>query len=217
MVELGALSAGTPGIASIPGVRTDAELIQAVLRSEAGADEEWVSRHRRLVIGLARSRYGLDVEQAEEILQKTVATLWAEDRKALRAWRGEGRFSTYLSVIVCRLCRETRSRDLRRRTHEAPPASTEPIDRALSPHEGAAARERQRQVEVALSELRPRDRLLIALRFLDDRQPTEMAPILGLSPGAVRKGVHDALGRLRRRLEEPGTAGTAGTHLTGGG
>ncbi|MEL7060594.1 MAG: sigma-70 family RNA polymerase sigma factor [Acidobacteriota bacterium] len=222
-LPLGRRVHGVGSLATIDPVRPDADLIRAVLADEPGADEEWVRRHRRLVIGLARRRYGFDREQAEEILQATVAALWADDRKVLRAWRGRGRFSTYLTVVVCRLCRRRAETARVRRLVEVPPV--ERSDAAPSPAERAAVRERQEVVRSALAELRPRDRLLISLRFFDDREPAEMAPLVGLSPGAVRKAVHDALGRLRRQVGERGRvvpfrradAGAAGAPSAGAG
>lgn len=179
----------------------DQELIGRLLAGEAGAEEEFLSRFRGLAIGLTRGRFGLDPLAANEIWQEVVLKLWADDHKALRNWRGEGRFSTYLSVIVVNACIRHESA----RSRQA--AATEPLEAAAkvagtdpSPDERADRRERQRALGTAMAELAPRDRLLLSLRFGDGHKPAQIGRLLGLSPGAVRKALYDARKRLRKRL-----------------
>jgi RNA polymerase sigma-70 factor (sigma-E family) len=54
----------------------------------------------------------------------------------------------------------------------------------------------------ALADLRPRDRAVVILRFLEDLTVDEVAAELGLSPGAVRNRSMRALARLRDLLGE---------------
>ena len=179
----------------------DQRLIDRVLAGDADAEDELLSRYRGLAIGLARGRFAFDPLAANEIWQEVVLKLWADDRKALRSWRGQGRFSTYLTVIVVRLClrhREARAR--REAVTEPPEATSNAVDAGPSPERRAVRNERRRLLAAALEQLSPRDRLLLTLRFEDGRTPSEIARLLKLSPGAVRKALHDARKRLRRRL-----------------
>ena len=50
----------------------------------------------------------------------------------------------------------------------------------------------------AVAALPTRDRALVALYHLEDRPLTEVAEVLGLSPGAAKVALH----RARRRLAE---------------
>ena len=195
---------------------TDRELLAAVLAEDPRAEEQFVARYRGLILGLARSRFGLHGGAAEDLLQTTLETLWRDDRRILKAWRGEGRFSTYLSVIVCRLCRRDAADSQRRRTVAADPSV---LDRLVSDQPGADAttldHERLAAIRGALAGLSPRDRLVIAWRFFDDLAPSDFAPQLGISAGAARKALHDALRRLRAELarqtpEDPPPATDAG-------
>lgn len=179
----------------------DQLLIRRVLADDPGAETELLDRFRGLAIGLARGRFGFDPFVAHEIWQEVVVKLWADDRKALRAWRGEGRFSTYLTVIVVRLCLRHRRTRARREQASEPleSASQVPAD-DLGPQQTAARAERRRALAAALAGLSARDRLLLTLRFHDGHEPAEIARLLRLSAGAVRKALFDARKRLRRRL-----------------
>lgn len=177
----------------------DRELVRALCAGQEGSEEEFVERYRGLTIGLSAGRFQLSPEEGEAIFQDLVARLWSDNFKALRSWRGEGKLSTYLTVIVTRMCLE------RRRLAER----TTPLDEAREPEAEqpsaeslAVERQQAAAARAALALLRPRDRLLLVLRFVDERTPSEIAPLLGLSPGTCRKALHDALGRLRRRLQD---------------
>ncbi len=180
----------------------EAELIERVVARDPGAETAFVERYQGLILGLARGRLGLDADDANELMQATFERLWEDQCRALRAWRGQGRFTTYLTVIVLRL-------GYKIRRGPAPTSDADPSDEKVpgtqpgddqDPAAEALRRERRRLVRTALATLSPRDRLLLALRFFDERAPTEIAALLGRTPGATRKAVHDALARLRRVL-----------------
>ncbi len=180
---------------------SDESLVRRVLGGDPAAEEELVRRYRGLIIGLARSRFGFNDQQTDELLQTIVAMLWRDDRRVLRAWRGQSKLSTYLSVIVCRHCRQWLDSEQRRRAMEtSEPPAVEPVDSAALPDAETLERERSRALKAALALLNPRDRLVISFRFFDELEPHDFAPTLGLSTGAARKAVHDALRRLRSKL-----------------
>ena len=191
----------------------DQELIRSVIAGDEGAADRFVEQYRGLAIGLARRRFGLDPLAAQEIWQQVVASLWANDFRALRAWRGDSRLSTYLGVIVSHACLRSARRQGRDEARERP------IDQApqlpseeISPEERFLRSERRGALAAALATLSNRDRLVLALRFADGQTPAEFADVLGLSPGAARKALHDARRRLRvlLRAEHPELFSSAG-------
>lgn len=182
-------------------VNDEKELIRRVVARQPAAEEEFVRRYRGIVLALARGRFHLTGDAVDELWQETMTRLWLDDCKALRAWRGNGRFTTYLTVIVTHLAWRHRQKLHRRPEGALDELSNEPTLDEPSADERLVEGQRQRQVRSAISDLSPRDRLLLALRFTDERTPQEMAQLLGQAPGTVRKAVHDALKRLRRRLE----------------
>lgn len=52
----------------------------------------------------------------------------------------------------------------------------------------------------ALAGLTVKQRAVVVLRFLEDRPVNDVAGILGIAPGTVKRQCHDALAHLRRRL-----------------
>lgn len=182
-------------------VLQEAVLIQSVAAGDQHAADELVRRYRGLIVGLARSRYGFGPQEMDDLLQSVMTLLWRDDFRALRAWRGQGRFSTYLSVIVCRECRRQTGLSRRRSAMETSAVFDEPTAPSPAPDQQTLANEQSRALRKALSELNPRDRLVLSFRFFDERRPSEFAPTLGLTVGAARKAVHDALGRLRQKLK----------------
>jgi RNA polymerase sigma-70 factor (ECF subfamily) len=76
------------------------------------------------------------------------------------------------------------------------------IDRGPDPGEAADREEQRRQVAAALQRLGPRDREVLALRYLDHLSFAEVAAALGLGLGAVKMRHLRALDRLRALLDE---------------
>jgi len=206
---------------------TDEELIASVLEGQRGARGEFVRRYEALVLDLARRRFGFRGEAADELLQQVVEKLWDNDCRALRSWRGGGPFSSYLTVIVCHACLRQRGREHQQQRGRVQDGLA--LEQVAAPgplaSERLARREKRETLRAALKTLSPRDRLLLVLRFGDERTPKEISTALGLRPGTARKALHDALRRLKGRAralnpelfssEPPGSA-DQGPLLRGG-
>ncbi len=89
---------------------------------------------------------------------------------------------------------------------ETPAAETP--ERATEGHEERSLR--RLELHGAVSRLDERERELIALRFGADLTDRQIAPILEMSPGAVRIALHRALGRLRGTLDAPASPPESG-------
>lgn len=177
------------------------QLIRRVLARQGEAEEDFVRRYRGLVLGLARGRFGLTENDAEELLQATIEKLWSEDCRALRTWRGRGRFTSYLTVIVTHLfLRQKQNQQRRREEALAADELSAIVDGARSVADALVVGEQRRLVDEERCRMPVRDQLLLALRFTDERSAKDIAAVTGQRPGTVRKAIHDALGRLRRRL-----------------
>ncbi len=70
------------------------------------------------------------------------------------------------------------------------------------PDQGYLDRERDDVVLAALRLLAPRQRAVIALRYLDDLTEAQTAEMLGCSVGTVKRQSSDAMARLRSILPE---------------
>jgi RNA polymerase sigma-70 factor (ECF subfamily) len=71
-----------------------------------------------------------------------------------------------------------------------------------SPSKHAVRKELQNRVRVALNELSERDREVLILRYLEQLSASEIASILGSTPGAIKVRHLRALERLRHLLAE---------------
>jgi RNA polymerase sigma factor (sigma-70 family) len=106
--------------------------------------------------------------------------------------------SAYLRRAVVNQVRGRFRRNATRRRYEA---SERPPDAIVD--EGIEERDR---VRAALLTLPPRQRAVVALRFLEDRSEAETAALLGISVGTVKSQAAHGLEHLRRALDEEGGA-----------
>lgn len=199
----------------------DAELVAACRLPEAEgferAFEELFTKYRERVYAIAFRITGTAVD-AMDVLQDSFALVF----RKLDGFRGSSLFSTWLFRIVVNC-----SIDHRRRTHPrfgglvsgATGVGDDPIDEAPSPRETAATREIGDQVQIAISQLSPKLRVILALRYLEDMSYDELAVTLGLSLGTVKSRLaraHLALEHVVRSRFPHLDLDTAGPDTVGG-
>jgi RNA polymerase sigma-70 factor (ECF subfamily) len=71
-----------------------------------------------------------------------------------------------------------------------------------SPAEQAAVREQKRRLAEALDTLTPRAAMIFTLFYQEEMSIAEIAPVVGMKPGAVKVALHRAREVLRERLGE---------------
>ncbi|MCP5525166.1 MAG: sigma-70 family RNA polymerase sigma factor [Candidatus Krumholzibacteriia bacterium] len=122
---------------------------------------------------------------------------------ALPRFRGESRISTWLYRITYREALRHLERTKRLSLREAPleAAAALPADDDLDPERMLEHRENGAAVARALDLLDPRDRELLALRYLEDLKLQELADRLDMPLGTVKVRIHRALKLLRRELD----------------
>lgn len=120
------------------------------------------------------------------------------------AWLGFGtlrereRFEAWFGRILVNTCRDR----LRRRSRwPVRDISSMPIAPADDPTARVADRIVVRR---ALCQLKPDDRILLALRYYRDLSVDDVAAALGIAPRAAASRLHRALGRLRGALDGAG-------------
>lgn len=123
---------------------------------------------------------------------------------ALPRFRGESRLSTWLYRITYREALRHLERQRRLAGREAPLEAAAGLPAAVEddPERLLARRESAAQVAEALALLDPRDREILALRYLEDLKLNEVADRLEMPLGSVKTRIHRALNRLRRELDE---------------
>ena len=192
----------------------DLDLIEAFRRGEEGAFDGLVHRHEGRVYRLACRLLG-DSDAALDASQEAFVKAW----KALPRFKGDARFSTWLTRIAINQCRN----DLRQRrtvkhtqplSLDAPPPRSggasgdgdrSPVgdgvpSRDAEPWEMARGREVSAAIHAAVDRLDPEAREVLLLRDAEDVSYEEIAEILDVPVGTVRSRLHRARADVRRHM-----------------
>jgi len=199
----------------------------ALAPEEARRDGAWrafLEEHDRLLRHVCRSLGG-DEDAEMDRYAHVLEQLRADDFHRLRRFAadGRGRFTTWLTVVVRRICldhersrygrgspaSDADARSARRRLADLVAVNLDPDRLGASLPEGPVARLQREEARAALraatTGLDPEDRLLLALRFADERSAREIAEIVGLpTPFHVYRRLNAILARLRADLAELG-------------
>ena len=129
-----------------------------------------------------------DNQKAEDLVQETLIKVYA---------RWGNRIDNPVAYAQTTLTRTWIDTLRRRGAHERPIEHVP--DRSAAPENHAL----RLTLLAALDELEPLDRAVVVLRHLEDASTAEVARLLGLSPGAVRKRLARSLDRMRLHLDVP--------------
>lgn len=166
--------------------------VEAARRGDHDAFARLVDRHTPAVTRLMR-RFTRDPRQLEELVQDT----FVEVHGALPRFRGDAPFLHYLRRIGTRVGYRLWTR--RSRGPELVGDATR-LDVAV--HDGgAAARDEAEWVAAMLARLRPRDRLVLTLVYLEGCSMAEVAELTDWSLAMVKTQTHRARRRLAKILE----------------
>jgi len=176
----------SPGRATPLAATGDAGLVDAANRGDEGAFEALYHRHREWVVTTA-NRIVRNRDDALDVLQETFC-YWF---RKFPGFRLTAKVTTFLYPVVRNLALER----LRKRGKEEPTSGCEPL---AEPSSGID--DDHRDLRAAMSYLSDTERELLALRFSDEMQPTEIARTLSMPVGTVKSRLHRALVRLREIL-----------------
>ena len=132
-----------------------------------------------------------DVGTAEDVVQDAFIAMHANWRRL----RGRGSAAWYL-----RQCVVNRSGSVLRRRRVAERQAPQPLPDMPSAEEVAFERMERSAVIAALLRLAPRQREAIVLRYYADLSGTQIAAVMGISLGAVKRHTNRALSALRSML-----------------
>ena len=224
-------SAGWPTAEALhPGLPITLSRLRAA--NAAQQDEAWsafIDAHSDVVLHVCRS-VAQSHDHAMDGYAYVLAALRQDDCRRLRAYTPDGqtKFTTWLAVVTRRLVLDyyrqrygrPRSEDVTRRHEHATRRNLEELVAAdIEPDQLESASsspdERVRRAELtgrtreAIAHLPPRDRLLLALRFVDERSVREIQRGLGLpSVFHVYRRLKAVLAQLRSELARRGIDGT---------
>jgi RNA polymerase sigma-70 factor (ECF subfamily) len=175
--------------ATDPGPSYDPDLIPRVRRGDPAALTAIYGAFGGELLALARRLTGSDPD-AEDVLHDLIVGL----PEAMRGYDERGKLRAWLKQVVVRMCL-MRLRAARRRRE----TGLEAVGQL--PARPAPAGDLNDAIEMALRELSPAIRAVVALRFVDGLPHRAIAEALGISTNASEARLSRGIAALRRRLE----------------
>jgi RNA polymerase sigma-70 factor, ECF subfamily len=179
---------------------TDEELVARSVRGDAESFNQLIRRWERPIYALAYRTLGRD-EDARDICQETFLRAY----RALPAFRGQAKFSSWLYRIALNLCRDLIRRERRTPVVQAPEdtdlldlaAATEPSE---SIEDLVARKDLTARVERAMEKLPEEQRTAIVLKEYHGLTFQEIADMVGCPLSTVKTRLYQGLTVLRREL-----------------
>lgn len=174
----------------------DGRVIAACQRGDRDALRLLFEAHKDRVYSIAIYSLGGDEAAAADVTQQVFLKLITR----IGQFRGDAEFTTWLYRLVVNSCLDER-RKQKRFVPLAEFTLTSKTRRQASQAERFARREMSGQVQQAITELKPKLRLPILLKYVEGLSYEEIAAVLGCSKGTVASRLNRAHKALARRLE----------------
>jgi RNA polymerase sigma-70 factor (ECF subfamily) len=185
------------------------KLVQRLKRRDEAAFNELVRLYQGKIYRLVFRMIG-DPGEAEDLAQEVFVTVF----KSIDSFRGDSKLSTWMYRVATNHCKN-RIKYLGRRAHKQKKEFDEVGDRdaiesaSMStsatvprPDDLADARQTERIIRQALSELPEDQRELIVLRDIENMTYEEIKDVTGLPEGTVKSRLHRARLALQKRVQE---------------
>ena len=154
--------------------------------------------HWKRVVRLCRLLLG-DEQEAQDVAQQVFLQLVRMGGARSEREMVWGAWLTRVAVNACR-DRQRAGWWRRWRTQHEPIGDVELVDHAPTPEAAAVSVEERARLWQALRELPRRQREVFVLRHLDGGSTQEVAAVLGVSAGSVKRHLFRAIERLRAAL-----------------
>jgi len=173
----------------------DGRVIEACQQGDRAAFQLLFETYKDKVFSIAVYSSGGDRAVADDVTQQIFLKLFT----AIRQFRGESEFTTWLYRLVVNACLDEK----RRRRRLLPfgetvamrnPSEKKPQEKQYARLEVAAA------VREAIGELKPKFRLPILLKYIEGLSYEEIASVMGCSKGTVASRLNRGHSQLAKRL-----------------
>lgn len=178
---------------------TQDELVAAARDGDQQAFEELVRQTYVATYTLAFRLTGNE-EDARDVVQETYLRAW----KAMRKFRGDAQFSTWLYRITANTASSMTQRRSRNRADSLDDQGSEVVDDRTfaNPEASSEASALHQRLSEAVAELPPKLRTIVVLKDVYDLPHEAIAEELGISVAAAKVRLHRARKRLRDVLFE---------------
>lgn len=184
-------------------------LVNSARKGDEQAFRVLVTRYAPSALTLARRIVG-SPEDAEEVASDAFVRAW----RALPAFRGDARFSTWLyRIVVNRALAQAATTSRRRANEERMEAET--LASLPGPQEGGGSDISRLRLEGLIGRLPEMQRVVVTLFYIQDRSIEDVARVLSMPQGTVKTHLHRARAALRtawqREADHGGTGHAADT------
>ena len=180
----------------------DGRVIQACQQGDRAAFQLLFETYKDKVFSIAVYSSGGDRAVADDVTQQIFLKLFT----AIRQFRGDSEFTTWLYRLVVNACLDER----RRRKRWLPWGDTDVITHRSEkkPQEQRFERiEVSAAVQEAIAELKPKFRLPILLKYIEGLSYEEIASVMNCSKGTVASRLNRGHSQLAKRLAHLKTRG----------
>ena len=173
----------------------DGRVIQACQQGDRDAFQLLFETYKDKVFSIAVYSSDGDRALADDVTQQIFLKLFT----AIRQFRGDSEFTTWLYRLVVNACLDERRRRRRLVPWGETVAMTNPSEK--KPQEKQFARlEVAEAVQAAIGELKPKFRLPILLKYIEGLSYEEIASVMGCSKGTVASRLNRGHSQLAKRL-----------------
>jgi RNA polymerase sigma-70 factor (ECF subfamily) len=171
------------------------QVIEACQQGDRDAFQSLFEAYKDKVFSIAVYSSGGDRALAEDVTQQVFLKLFT----AIRQFRGDSEFTTWLYRLVVNACLDERRRRRRLLPWDTTVAMSNPSEK--KPQERQYARlEVAEAVRVAIEDLKPKFRLPILLKYIEGLSYEEIAEVMGCSKGTVASRLNRGHSQLAKRL-----------------
>lgn len=180
------------GLTGIPPVDDDAVLVMRSRQGDLDAFEQLVTKHEKRMLNIAYRLIG-DYDEACEVVQDAFVSA----HRNIRTFRGDSKFTTWLTAITVNLSKNRLKQLISRKGHEAyslddPVESNDgkvtidPLSKDPSVLDRLEKSDVQSRVQNCIKALDPAFREVLVLRDLQDLSYEEIGNLLKLHGGTVK-------------------------------
>lgn len=178
----------------------DAQIVIWARNGDYAAFEELVRRYRNDVFALSY-HYLRNREEAWDISQE----VFIKVHKALKTFRGEASFKTWLLRITANRCKDFfKKRRLKTVAFDEAIGTDGPVPISPGPEKALANQELGQSIQAAVDDLSEKHRTAFVLREYEGLSYEEMAEVMGCSLGTVMSRLHHARKKLQTALRSMG-------------
>jgi RNA polymerase sigma factor (sigma-70 family) len=159
----------------------DKKFVSRLLAKDAESWDHLVHRYGPFLQVVA-VQVGLTDDEAKEVVQNSLASLWEDDAKVLRVYEGRASLRTYLARIIHRDCIDF----LRQKNRERRKVERKKDAYLVEAQKGGSKHmDNKLDVEFLLGKLEPKWKFLAKLIYYDGLSSEEVAVIFGTKPSTV--------------------------------